>query len=116
MNKSTGNQKHLTLSDRITIEKGLKDGKTFAEIGRETHTEGHTARIKRYLVLTLSGGSRVRGLSVCCECCGGENEESYQESGKNSVRSFCHWFRFLFVFCNDTKIFIRVFALLSCAI
>ena len=42
MNKSTGNQKHLTLSDRITIEKGLKDGKSFAEIGRETHKDPTT--------------------------------------------------------------------------
>ena len=42
MNKSTGNQKHLTLSDRITIEKGLKDGKSFAEIGRETYKDPTT--------------------------------------------------------------------------
>ncbi len=42
MNTFKGNQKHLTLSDRICIEKGLNDGKSFAEIGRETHKDPTT--------------------------------------------------------------------------
>lgn len=42
MNTSKGNQKHLKLSDRITIEKGLNDGKSFAEIGRETRKDPTT--------------------------------------------------------------------------
>ena len=42
MNSNKGNQKHLKLSDRIVIEKGLNDGKSFAEIGRETHKDPTT--------------------------------------------------------------------------
>ena len=42
MNQSKGNQKHLTLSDRIIIEKGLNDGKTFADIGREIQKDPTT--------------------------------------------------------------------------
>ena len=32
--KDKGNQKHLTLSDRINIEKGLNNSDSFAEISR----------------------------------------------------------------------------------
>ena len=32
--KNKGNQKHLTLEQRIDIEKGLTENKSFAEIGR----------------------------------------------------------------------------------
>ena len=42
MNTTKGNQKHLKLSDRIVIEKGLNDGKSFAEIGRATHKDPTT--------------------------------------------------------------------------
>lgn len=42
MNSPKGNQKHLTLSDRIIIEKGLNDGKSFAEIARKTHKDPTT--------------------------------------------------------------------------
>jgi hypothetical protein len=34
MNHSKGNQKHLTLSQRIEIEKGLNYNRSFAEISR----------------------------------------------------------------------------------
>ncbi len=37
-----GNQKHLTLSDRINIEKGLNSNKTFAEIARLIHKDPTT--------------------------------------------------------------------------
>lgn len=42
MDKIRGNQKHLTLSQRIVIEKGLLSGKTFAEIARETNKDPST--------------------------------------------------------------------------
>lgn len=51
-----GNQKHLTLSDRINIEKGLNSRKSFAEIARIIHKDPTTvskevrrhAQIKEY--------------------------------------------------------------------
>jgi len=42
MNKVIGNQKHLTLSQRIEIEKGLNDGLSFAEIARKIHKDPST--------------------------------------------------------------------------
>lgn len=42
MNKIRGNQKHLTLSQRIEIEKGLNDGLSFAEIARKTGKDPST--------------------------------------------------------------------------
>lgn len=40
--KYKGDHKHLTLSQRITIEKGLLDGKSFASIARETGKDPST--------------------------------------------------------------------------
>ena len=56
MNKEKGNQKHLTLSDRINIEKGLINNDSFAEIGRSIRKDPTTvskevrrnAQIKEY--------------------------------------------------------------------
>lgn len=42
MNKPKGNQKHLTLSQRIEIEKGLLSGLPFAEIARKTGKDPST--------------------------------------------------------------------------
>ena len=42
MNDTKGNQKHLTLSDRIVIEKGLNNSSSFAEIAREIHKDPTT--------------------------------------------------------------------------
>ncbi len=42
MTQPKGNQKHLTLSDRIRIEKGLNSSLSFAEIGREIHKDPTT--------------------------------------------------------------------------
>ena len=42
MAQSKGNQKHLTLSDRITIEKGLNSSSSFAEIARQVHKDPTT--------------------------------------------------------------------------
>ena len=42
MNKEKGNQKHLTLSDRINIEKGLINNDSFAEIGRSIRKDPTT--------------------------------------------------------------------------
>ena len=42
MTQSKGNQKHLTLSDRIGIEKGLNNSLSFAEIGRQIHKDPTT--------------------------------------------------------------------------
>ena len=42
MNTSKGNQKHLTLSDRIIIEKGLNSSESFAEIARKVHKDPTT--------------------------------------------------------------------------
>ena len=42
MTQSKGNQKHLTLSDRIRIEKGLNNSLSFAEIAREIHKDPTT--------------------------------------------------------------------------
>ena len=42
MNTSKGNQKHLTLSDRIVIEKGLNNSDSFAEIARAVHKDPTT--------------------------------------------------------------------------
>ena len=56
MKTPKGNQKHLTLSDRIIIEKGLRDDKSFAQIARELQKDPCTisrevrnhSRIKEY--------------------------------------------------------------------
>ena len=42
MNKTKGDQKHLTLSDRIRIEKGLNSSESFAEIGKAVHKDPTT--------------------------------------------------------------------------
>ena len=42
MTKRKGDQKHLTLSDRITIEKGLGISLSFAEIARQIHKDPTT--------------------------------------------------------------------------
>ena len=42
MTQTKGNQKHLTLSDRIRIEKGLNSNLSFAEIAREIHKDPTT--------------------------------------------------------------------------
>ena len=42
MSTQKGNQKHLTLSDRINIEKGLINGDSFAEIGRNRRKDPTT--------------------------------------------------------------------------
>lgn len=42
MNNIKGNQKHLTLSQRIQIEKGLNDSRSFAEIARELEKDPST--------------------------------------------------------------------------
>ncbi len=42
MTKRRGNQRHLTLSDRITIEKGLGISLSFAEIARQIHKDPTT--------------------------------------------------------------------------
>ncbi len=48
-----GNQKHLTLSDRINIEKGLNSRKTFAEIARIIHKDPTTVskEIRRHAMV-----------------------------------------------------------------
>ena len=54
--KTKGDQKHLTLSDRISIEKGLNNSDSFAEIARTIHKDPTTvskevrrnAQIKEY--------------------------------------------------------------------
>ena len=40
--KTKGDQKHLTLSDRISIEKGLNNSDSFAEIARTIHKDPTT--------------------------------------------------------------------------
>ena len=42
MNKVKGDQKHLTLSQRIEIEKGLNEGLSFAEIARRVGKDPST--------------------------------------------------------------------------
>ena len=42
MTRSKGNKKHLTLSDRITIEKGLHSNLSFLEISRQIHKDPTT--------------------------------------------------------------------------
>ena len=42
MAQNKGDQKHLTLSDRIQIEKGLNGSLSFAEIGRQIHKDPTT--------------------------------------------------------------------------
>ncbi len=42
MKRNKGNQKHLTLSDRIEIEKGLNNSDSFAEIARKIHKDPTT--------------------------------------------------------------------------
>lgn len=42
MSNSIGNQKHLTLSQRIIIEKSLADGKSFSAIAKEIHKSPST--------------------------------------------------------------------------
>lgn len=56
MTKNKGDQKHLTLSDRIRIEKGLNNSESFAEIGRAVDKDPTTvskevrrhSRVKEY--------------------------------------------------------------------
>ena len=42
MSTQKGNQKHLTLSDRINIEKGLNNSDSFAAIARVVHKDPTT--------------------------------------------------------------------------
>lgn len=42
MSKIKGNQKHLTLSDRINIEKGILEGKSFRQIAKELNKDPST--------------------------------------------------------------------------
>ena len=42
MSTQKGNQKHLTLSDRINIEKGLNNSDSFAAIARLVHKDSTT--------------------------------------------------------------------------
>ncbi len=55
-----GNQKHLTLSDRINIEKGLNSRKSFAEIARIIHKDPTTVGLE-----TSLEGSRRTTLYYC---------------------------------------------------
>lgn len=47
------NQKHLTMTERIWIEKGLNDGETFASIARRI--EKHPTTIAKEVILTDNG-------------------------------------------------------------
>ena len=55
--KNKGNQKHLTFEQRVDIEKGLTENKSFAEIGRiigkDPSTVSQSKMKKRTLVRTL---------------------------------------------------------------
>ena len=49
--------KHMSLDDRIEIQKGLKDGKTFAEIGAAIGRDGSTIskEVRGHLIIKETG-------------------------------------------------------------
>ena len=62
--KNKGNQKHLTFEQRVDIEKGLTENKSFAEIGRiigknpstiskEVRLHAHTKDVRIQVTLIL---------------------------------------------------------------
>ena len=49
--KNKGNQKHLTFEQRVDIEKGLTENKSFTEIGRIIGKNQKNVRIQVTLIL-----------------------------------------------------------------
>ena len=49
------NYKHMNLDDRVEIQKGLKEGKSFAEIGALIGRDGSTIskEIRNHLIILL---------------------------------------------------------------
>ena len=60
------NYKHMNLDDRIEIQKGLKEGKSFAEIGAIIGRDGSTIskEIRSHLVVKETG-TRSRPYNPC---------------------------------------------------
>ena len=58
--------KHMSLDDRIEIQKGLKDGKTFAEIGAAIGRDGSTIskEVRGHLIIKETG-TRSRPYNPC---------------------------------------------------
>ena len=58
--------KHMNLDDRIEIQKGLKDGKTFAEIGAAIGRDGSTVskEVRGHLIIKETG-TRSRPYNPC---------------------------------------------------
>lgn len=61
-----GNYKHMNLDDRVEIQKGLKEGKSFAEIGAIIGRDGSTIskEIRSHLVVKETG-TRSRPYNPC---------------------------------------------------
>ena len=60
------NYKHMSLDDRIEIQRGLKDGKTFAEIGAAIGRDGSTIskEVRSHLIIKETG-TRSRPYNPC---------------------------------------------------
>ena len=60
------NYKHMNLDDRIEIQKGLKEGKSFAEIGAAIGRDGSTIskEIRSHLIIKETG-TRSRPYNPC---------------------------------------------------
>ena len=60
------NYKHMSLDDRIEIQRGLKDGKTFAEIGAAIGRDGSTIskEVRSHLIIKETG-TRSRPYNSC---------------------------------------------------
>ena len=60
------NYKHMNLDDRIEIQKGLKEGKSFAEIGALIGRDGSTIskEIRNHLIIKETG-TRSRPYNPC---------------------------------------------------
>ena len=58
--------KHMTLDDRIEIQKGLKEGKSFAEIGSMIARDGSTVskEVRSHLIIKETG-TRSRSYNPC---------------------------------------------------
>jgi len=91
--------KHLTLNERQEIQRGLKDGKSFAEIGADICRDGSTVskEIRNHLIVKETG-TRSRGYNPCqnrrqcmhrADLCGDECKKLYSFFHEGSYCCIC---------------------------
>ena len=104
------NYKHMSQDDRIEIQKGLKEGKSFAEIGAIISRDGSTIskEIRSHLIIKETG-TRSRPYNPCAkrkhclhegDLCGEMCIKGYSWYS-NKYCSICE--SYCFKHCNDFK-------------